>query len=91
MGTWMGTLAENGVLCAAMTHRIKSGWEHWNRVSGVLCVRRISLRVKGESVQDGCNTSVWCRYMGSEESKKLDVAEMRWMSAWSHQAGQNKE
>ena len=66
------TLAENGDLDAEMTHRIQAGWKNWKRVSGILCDRRISLRVKG-------------RGLGSEEStrEKLDVAEMgmlRWIS-----------
>ena len=30
-----------------MTHRIQSGWINWKSVSGVVCDRRISLRVKG--------------------------------------------
>ena len=42
------TLAENGALDAEMTHRIRSGWKNWKRVSGNLCDRRISLRVKGK-------------------------------------------
>ncbi len=42
------TLAENGDLHAEMTHRIQSGWKNWKRISGILCDRRISLRVKGK-------------------------------------------
>ena len=38
------TLVENGDLDAEMTHRIQSGWKIWERVSGILCDRRISLR-----------------------------------------------
>ena len=66
------TLAENGDLDAEMTHRIQSGWQNWKRVSGILCYRRISLRVKGkvDPIQDSCKTSndVRCRDVGSEES-----------------------
>ena len=51
------TLVENGDLYAEMTHIIQSGWKNWKRVSGILCDRIISLRVKGESIQDGCKTS----------------------------------
>ena len=43
------TLAENGDLVAEMTHRIQSGWKNWKRISGILCDRRTSLRVKGKS------------------------------------------
>ena len=42
------TLAENGDLDAEMTHRIQSGWTNWKGISGILCDRRISLRVKGK-------------------------------------------
>ena len=41
------TLAENGDLDAEMMHIIQSEWKSWKRVSGILCDRRISLRVKG--------------------------------------------
>ena len=51
------TLAENGDLDAEMTHRIQTGWQNWKRVSGILCDRRISLRVKGKLIQDSCKTS----------------------------------
>ena len=81
------TLAENGDLDAEMTHRIQSGWKNWKRVSGILCDRRISLRVKGKvyktvvrpAMMYGAET--WA--VKKTQEKKLDVAEMRmlrWMS-----------
>ena len=82
------TLAENGDLDAEMTHRIQSGWQNWTRVSGILCDRRISLRVKGKvylktvvrpAMMYGAET--WA--VKKAQEKKLDVAEMRmlrWMS-----------
>ena len=56
-----------------MTHRIQSGWKNWKRVSGIVCDRRISLRVKGKV--DSCKTSndVRCRDLGSEESTREEV------------------
>ena len=81
------TLEENGGLDAEMTHRIQSGWQHWKRVrlSGILCDRRISLRVKGKvyktvvkpAMMYGAET--WA--VKKAQEKKLDVAEMR-MLRW---------
>ena len=73
------TLAENGDLDAEMTHRIQSGWKNWKRISGILCDRRISLRVKGKvyktvvrpAMMYGAET--WAVKKAHE--KKLDVAE----------------
>ena len=81
------TLAENADLDAEMTHRIQTGWQNWKRVSGILCDRRISLRVKGKvyktvvrpAMMYGADT--WA--VKKAQEKKLDVAEMRmliWMS-----------
>ena len=81
------TLADNGDLYEEMTHRIQSGWKHWKRVSGILCDRRISLRVNGklyktvvrQTMMYGAET--WA--VKKAQEKKLDVAEMRmlrWMS-----------
>ena len=75
------TLAENGDLDAEMTHRIQAGWQNWKRVSGILCDRRISLRVKGKvyktvvrpAMMYGAET--WA--VKKAQEKKLDVAEMR--------------
>ena len=35
-------------------HKIQSEWKNWKRVSGILCDRRISLRVKGALYR------IWC-------------------------------
>ena len=81
------TLAENGDLAAEMTRRIQTGWQNWKRGSGILCDRRISLRVKGKvyktvvrpAIMYGAET--WAVKKAHEN--KLYVAEMRmlrWMS-----------
>ena len=79
------TLAENGDLDAEMTHRIQTGWQNWKRVSGILCDRRISLRVKGKVYKTVVRPAMM---YGAEtwtvkKAQELDVAEMRmlrWMS-----------
>ena len=80
-------LAQNGDLDAEMMHRIQSGWNNWKKVSGILCDRRISLRVKGKVyktvVRQAMMYSAEMRAVKKAQEKKLDVAEMRmlrWMS-----------
>ena len=81
------TLADNGDLDAEMTHRIQSGWNNWKRVSGILCDRRVSLRVKGKVYKTVVRpammygTETWA--VKKAQEKKLHIAEMRmlrWMS-----------
>ena len=81
------TLAVNGHLDAAMTHRIQSGGKNWNRVSGVLCNRWISLRGNGKVyktvVRPAMMYGVETWAVKKAHEKMLDVAEMRmlrWMS-----------
>ena len=74
------TLAENGDLDAERTR-----WKNWKRVSGILCDRRISLKVKGmvyktvirPAMMYGAET--WA--VKTAQEKKLDVTEMR-MLRW---------
>ena len=87
------TLEDNGDLDAEMTHRIQSGWKSWKRVSGILCDRRMSLRIKGKvyktvvrpammysagAIEESTREAVGC---GGNEDVKIDE--------WSHQAIQN--
>ena len=47
--TYLGsTLAEDGELDAEVTHRVQSGWKNWKRVSGLLCLRRMNMKIKGK-------------------------------------------
>ena len=40
------TLAEDGELDAEVTHRVQRKWKNWERVSGVLCDRRMNVKIK---------------------------------------------
>ena len=47
--TYLGsTLAEDGELDAEVTSRVQSGWKNWKIVSGVLCDRRMNVKIKGK-------------------------------------------
>ena len=82
------TLADHGDFDAEITHRIQPGWKkNWYRVSGILCDRRISLRVKGKIYKTVvrpatmCGAETWA--VKKAQEKKLDMAKMRmlrWMS-----------
>ena len=39
-------VASDGSLDPEINHRIQSGWKNWKDVSGVLCDKKISVRVK---------------------------------------------
>ena len=80
------TLAEDGELDAEVTHRVKSGWKNWKRVSGVLCGRRMNVKIKGKVYITVVRPALmyvaetWA--LKKAQEKKLEVAEMRklrWM------------
>ena len=77
------------------TFFLQSGWKNWKRVSGILCDRRISLRVEGKVYKTVVRPAndVRGRDLGSEESTREEVGcgghEDVKMDEWSHQAGQN--
>ena len=84
--TYLGsTLAEDGKLDAEVTHRVQSGWKNWKRVSGVLCDRRMNMKIKGKvhrtvvrpALMYGAET--WA--LKKAQENKLEVAEMR-MLRW---------
>jgi len=41
-------LQKNGGFDGDMIHMVKCGWMKWREVSGVLCDRRIPIRLKGK-------------------------------------------
>ena len=45
-------LAEDGELDAQVDLRIQAVWQNWRKLSGVLCNRRLSSRLKGMIFND---------------------------------------
>ena len=37
-----------GIHTTEVTHRVQSGWKNWKRVSGVVCDRRMNVKIKGK-------------------------------------------
>jgi hypothetical protein len=46
---YLGSMIQkNGDIDEDVSHRIKAGWLKWRQASGVLCDRRVSLKLKGK-------------------------------------------
>ena len=96
--TYLGsTLAEDGELDAEVTHRVQSGWNKWKRVSGVLCDRRMNVKIKGKVNRTVVSTStdVRGRDMGVEEGTGKEIGGRRnenaTMDVRSYEAGQDQK
>ena len=78
-------IASDGSLDPEINHRIQSGWKNWKDVSGVLCDKKISARVKGKVYKTVVRPAMM--YGGETwpikkaQGQRLDVAEMR-MLRW---------
>ncbi|XP_063610714.1 uncharacterized protein LOC134784544 [Penaeus indicus] len=79
-------LTSDGYLDVEINHRIKSVWNNWKNVSGVLCDKKMSARVKANVhktvVRPAMIYGAEAWLIKESQKKKLDVAEMkmlRWM------------
>ena len=73
-------LAEDGELDAEIDPRIQAGWQNWRKLSGVLCDRRLSSRLKGMIFKTVVRpamtygTETWA--IKKSHERRMDVAEM---------------
>ena len=84
--TYLGsTLADDGELDAEVIHRVQSGWKNWKRVSGVLCDRRMNVKIKEKVYRTVVRPALmyvaktWA--LKKKQENKLEVAVMR-MLRW---------
>ena len=97
--TYLGsTLAEDGELDAEVTHRVQSGWKNWKRVSGVLCDRRMNMKIKGKVYRTVVRPALMYgadRDMGVEEDTGKEIGGRRnenvTMDVRSYEAGQDQK
>ena len=80
------TIDCKGELECEITHRINAAWMNWKRMTGVLCDRRMNVRLKGKIHKTVIRPAM---IYGAEtwalkkiHEKRLEVAEMR-MLRWS--------
>ena len=68
-----------------VTFRIQCGWNNWRKVSGVICDRRVPVKVKGKvqktMVRPAMMYGLEAVPLKKSEEKKMDVAEMK-MLRW---------
>jgi len=80
-------LQRDGEIDGDVTHRIQAGWTKWRNASGVLCDRKIPLKLKGKFYRTAVRPAMLygseCWAVKGQQEHKMGVAEMRmlrWMS-----------
>ncbi|XP_063854555.1 uncharacterized protein LOC135096746 [Scylla paramamosain] len=79
------TVSQTGEMEKEVNFRIQCGWNNWRQVSGVICDRRVPVRVKGKVhkavVRPALMYGLEAAPLKKIEERKMDVAEMmlRWM------------
>ena len=79
---YLGSLIQaSGEIDEDVNHRIKVGWQKWKNASGVLCDRRIPLRLKGRAyhivVRPALLYGAECWPVKKSHVQRMRVAEMR--------------
>ncbi|KAK3519649.1 hypothetical protein QTP86_002806, partial [Hemibagrus guttatus] len=75
------TVQSNGVCGKEVKKRVQAGWNGWRKVSGVLCDRKISARIKGKVYRTVVRPAVWygleTMSMSKRPESELEVAELK--------------
>jgi hypothetical protein len=90
---YLGSIVQNDEeIEADIHHRIQAGCLKWRRASGVLCNKKIPLKLKGKfyrtAVRPAMLYGTECWAVKSQHESKVSVAEMqmlRWMSGKTRQ------
>ena len=80
-------IQNDGEMEGDVNHRIQAGWMKWRSASGVICDRKVPLKLKGKFYRTAIRPAMLygteCWAIKSQQEQKLSVAEMRmlrWMS-----------
>jgi len=85
---YLESIVQNdGEIEAYVSHRIQVGWLKWRRASGILCDKKVPLKLKGKfyrtAVRPVMLYGTKCWAVKSQHENQVSVAEMRmlrWMS-----------
>ena len=83
--TWfkyLGSIVQNdGEIEADVNHRIQARWLKWRRASGVLCDKKVPLKLKGKFYRAAVRLTLLygteCWTVKSQHESQVSVAEMR--------------
>jgi hypothetical protein len=80
-------ISNNGEIMEDVINRIKVGWMKWRSASGVLCDKRLPIKLKGKFYRTAIRPALLygseCWTIKHDHMQKINVAEMRmlrWMS-----------
>ena len=80
------TIDASGSMDEEVRHRIQAGWNNWRSASGVLCDKRVPLKLKGKFhktvIRPAMLYGTETASMKKTKEKRMDVAEMR-MLRWT--------
>lgn len=83
---YLGSILQNdGEIHEDVTHRIQAGWLKWRKASGVLCDRKVPIKLKGKFYRTAIRPAILygseCWAIKGHQETKVGVAEMR-MLRW---------
>ena len=75
------TIQSNGECGKEVKKRVQAGWNGWRKVSGVMCDRRVSARMKGKVYKTVMRPAMLYGLetvaLGKRQEAELEVAEMK--------------
>ena len=78
------TVQESGNCKREVKKRVKAGWNGWRKVSGVICDRRLSARVKGKVFSSVVRLTMVHGFetvaVTKKQVKRMEIAEMKMLS-----------
>jgi len=84
---------KKGDIVDDVTHRIRAGWLKWRSVSGVLCDKRIPLKLKGIFYKTAIRLAMLYgaeSWAANKQLHKMSVAELRMLRWMSDKTRKNK-
>ena len=64
------SVEETGGMATEITQRVTAAWINWKRCSGVMCDRRMPVKLKGKVYKTVVRPALSCRDLGNNERKR---------------------